>query len=447
MGPKVKRAPKKGVGTDASGSSETKFSEENNDGCNATEAHPNMQAVFDQVRQCEGAPRPWAPIKRSPEDQPSRSLLSDFGDVSQDGATPRRHLQGIDNKSTPLREAYCKQGALAAGAKLPPPELKSSAIACCIAQGGNGCNAPKSLLHTLAGQLPSIAQIKTAPPCYRVIKNGTCSTVDGNPETEIRGSYQYDFRPKSDWRLRAWGTCAIVGRSPIIKLEYNGRYIDKHDAVWRFNLASLEGVAQYTGSRTTLRIINNEDAKNMLNDVKGRSEAADVTLTEEEEILFWQYASVRYINRISLKNQVPVRLVPVRLVAPAFITWQMNLYFAMKRDLEYLGFGPFPCPTSLSSGMHAVLMALKLCGRVNLFGFSYYDDMLAQKGGHTNGLQQLPGLLTAGGQEVLFEPLEPPPFPFMGSLGTSPAANAGALSPAKEPQTAHPLRCSQAPAV
>eukprot|EP00854_Cymbomonas_tetramitiformis_P007999 gene7999-9509_t len=334
MGPKVKRAPKKGVGTDASGSSETKFSEENNDGCNATEAHPNMQAVFDQ---------------------------------------------GIDNKSTPLREAYCKQGALAAGAKLPPPELKSSAIACCIAQGGNGCNAPKSLLHTLAGQLPSIAQIKTAPPCYRVIKNGTCSTVDGNPETEIRGSYQYDFRPKSDWRLRAWGTCAIVGRSPIIKLEYNGRYIDKHDAVWRFNLASLEGVAQYTGSRTTLRIINNEDAKNMLNDVKGRSEAADVTLTEEEEILFWQYASVRYINRISLKNQVPVRL-----VAPAFITWQMNLYFAMKRDLEYLGFGPFPCPTSLSSGMHAVLMALKLCGRVNLFGFSYYDDMLAQKGGHTN---------------------------------------------------------------
>lgn len=35
------------------------------------------------------------------------------------------------------------------------------------------------------------------------------------------------------------------------------------------------------------------------------------------------------------------------------------------RDLERLGLGPFECPTSVSSGIHALLMGSQLCERVS----------------------------------------------------------------------------------
>ena len=55
--------------------------------------------------------------------------------------------------------------------------------------------------------------------------------------------------------------------------------------------------------------------------------------------------------------------VPVRLVSPMFIRWQMDAYYALKADLEELGLGPFLCPTAVSSGIHGVLMAAALCQR------------------------------------------------------------------------------------
>ena len=101
-----------------------------------------------------------------------------------------------------------------------------------------------------------------------------------------------------------------------------------------------------------------------------------------EEWTFWQYNSIPNIPRIHYKLKARTRL-----LSPYFIRWQMNAYFAVKHDLETLGLGPFHCPTSVSSGMHAVYMALAMCKRVSLFGYSYYDEMMTTRAGHNNGPQ------------------------------------------------------------
>ena len=59
-------------------------------------------------------------------------------------------------------------------------------------------------------------------------------------ETERKGDFPYDTAPLADWRRRQWPTCALIGRSPVISVSKNGKAIDAHTAVWRFNLASTQ---------------------------------------------------------------------------------------------------------------------------------------------------------------------------------------------------------------
>ena len=53
--------------------------------------------------------------------------------------------------------------------------------------------------------------------------------------------------------------------------------------------------------------------------------------------------------------------VPMYMLSPAEINWQLKVYFQLRRDLRELGFGPFGCPSNLNTGLHAILMAQHLC--------------------------------------------------------------------------------------
>lgn len=55
---------------------------------------------------------------------------------------------------------------------------------------------------------------------------------------------------------RRYGTCAVVGSSPELLLYEDGAAIDRHEAVFRANLAVTEGWEKYVGKRTTVRVIN-----------------------------------------------------------------------------------------------------------------------------------------------------------------------------------------------
>ncbi|KAJ1634690.1 glycosyltransferase family 29-domain-containing protein [Pavlovales sp. CCMP2436] len=56
-------------------------------------------------------------------------------------------------------------------------------------------------------------------------------------------------------RLR-YRSCAVVGSSPEVLLYEDGAEIDRHDAVFRANMAKVNGYQKYVGNRTTVRVIN-----------------------------------------------------------------------------------------------------------------------------------------------------------------------------------------------
>jgi len=222
------------------------------------------------------------------------------------------------------------------------------------------------------------------PKCFYVYGHtGYCASYQGNPETIIKGRYPMGIRPYQDWKWQQWKSCAVVGRSPVIKIAQNGPSIDRHEAVWRFNLQSTKGYSAFIGRRTDMRIVNNADSGRAAQGLGGRSEKSMFTVGSEAWA-FWQYNGIANIERVHRRLKAATRL-----LHPAFIKWQMNLYFGLKRDLEALGMGPYPCPTSVSSGMHAVFMGLALCRQTSLYGFSYYDAMLTSRAGHNNGPQPL----------------------------------------------------------
>ena len=56
--------------------------------------------------------------------------------------------------------------------------------------------------------------------------------------------------------IRQFNSCAVVGSSPELLLFKDGRAIDAHEAVFRANLAVVDGYTEYAGERTTVRVIN-----------------------------------------------------------------------------------------------------------------------------------------------------------------------------------------------
>ena len=55
---------------------------------------------------------------------------------------------------------------------------------------------------------------------------------------------------------RRYTSCAVVGSSPELLLYEDGHEIDAHEAVFRANLAVVNGFEVHAGSRTTVRVIN-----------------------------------------------------------------------------------------------------------------------------------------------------------------------------------------------
>mmetsp|Transcript_42381 Transcript_42381/g.70754 ORF Transcript_42381/g.70754 Transcript_42381/m.70754 type:complete len:116 (-) Transcript_42381:31-378(-) len=68
------------------------------------------------------------------------------------------------------------------------------------------------------------------------------------------------------------------------------------------------------------------------------------------------------------------------LLSPELVTWEVETYFKMRRDMHRLGVGRnFMCPINMPTGLHSILMALQMCKQVNLFGFSHSMGMLRDR--------------------------------------------------------------------
>ena len=86
--------------------------------------------------------------------------------------------------------------------------------------------------------------------------------------------------------------------------------------------------------------------------------------TPGEAWLIWHYFSLKKFAELKKMNENS------RILAPDYLKFELRAYFAIRKDLKRFG-NSMRCPMNLNSGMHGILMAIKMCDEVNLFGFSY----------------------------------------------------------------------------
>jgi hypothetical protein len=214
--------------------------------------------------------------------------------------------------------------------------------------------------------------------------------VTGNVETgagDITGfrndlgtsvTYDKHDRPTKDLVRRDMGRCALVGNAPFLKHAKSGRAIDKHKTVWRFNLkgaviAGGAGGGEFAGRKTHVRMFNRLRGRQLASGPapKGMGGRGGV----KEQWLFWYATSPESFP--ALRTRYPT--VSVRQLAPSSVNFAVEVYVQLGRDLTDLGLGPFKCPTSLTSGIHSVVVAQHTCaGPVDVFGFSYSPEQARQ---------------------------------------------------------------------
>ncbi|URE43358.1 sialyltransferase family domain containing protein [Musa troglodytarum] len=153
---------------------------------------------------------------------------------------------------------------------------------------------------------------------------------------------------------RPYATCAVVSNSGVLLKSAHGRLIDGHDLVIRLHNARTVGYQQHVGSKATVSFINS-----------------------------------------SILHSCAVRLGcycnPYGHFAPIVVVVK---YYSLKRFVEDTGkhpmlWGKFHDEKLFhySSGMQAVMLALGICKRVNVFGFGRSVD--ANHHNHTNQTAEL----------------------------------------------------------
>lgn len=69
----------------------------------------------------------------------------------------------------------------------------------------------------------------------------------------------YKLVPAKDpTRSKVYSSCALVGNSGVMLVAKQGKAIDAHDMVFRFNGAPTKGLEEYVGSRTDFRLVNSK---------------------------------------------------------------------------------------------------------------------------------------------------------------------------------------------
>jgi len=196
-------------------------------------------------------------------------------------------------------------------------------------------------------------------PCVTINKGlKRCATTQGNPETMRMGSVPSSKYSEEDVE-RNYTSCALIGNGPGLFKQNKASVIDQHDAIFRFN--SLHNL-QYQGRKTTFRILNNKRVEGI---TKKRVKIKEQT--PGEAWIMWHYFSLKKYAELKKINENS------RIMAPDFLKFELRAYFGVRKDLKRFG-NTMRCPMNLNSGMHGILMALKICDEVNLFGFSYQKN-------------------------------------------------------------------------
>ena len=390
---------------------------------------------------CFDAPKPWRPLEEIEEWKRRRKVLStsdDRADVvigEENGANEtqsreRRHLltfkaAGMGGKFGPscspraplkARQACAEQRALkrcseeskVTKKKIDQLSEAEKKLKNCLVDL-KSCEATRDELRKVAIEFSGIQTLALGSPncfvhskdgsnkCSPLVKNeetgllsGGCGERGGGPKVGCDMGSGWEERvptPKEDvFKGSAYDRCAIVGNSMNLFDAENGDAIDQYDAVFRFNSewrrmhhvmkekgVKFEDKRKYMGTKTTFRLVNRKYTTSLL-DGDGASE----DISSDEEVLFWNYFSAPYLQALQKKHPK----LNLHLAAADLINWELEVFSQLRKDLYSLGVGPFECYRFMSSGVHGVFMALKMCEEVDLFGFSVSMDNFAKSFNH-----------------------------------------------------------------
>ena len=390
---------------------------------------------------CFDAPKPWRPLEEIEEWKRRRKVLStsdDRADVvigeeneaNETQSRERRHLltfkaAGMGGKFGPscspraplkARQACAEQRALkrcseeskVTKKKIDQLSEAEKKLKNCLVDL-KSCEATRDELRKVAIEFSGIQTLALGSPncfvhskdgsnkCSPLVKNeetgllsGGCGERGGGPKVGCDMGSGWEERvptPKEDvFKGSAYDRCAIVGNSMNLFDAENGDAIDQYDAVFRFNSewrrmhhvmkekgVKFEDKRKYMGTKTTFRLVNRKYTTSLL-DGDGASE----DISSDEEVLFWNYFSAPYLQALQ-KKHLKLNL---HLAAADLINWELEVFSQLRKDLYSLGVGPFECYRFMSSGVHGVFMALKMCEEVDLFGFSVSMDNFAKSFNH-----------------------------------------------------------------
>eukprot|EP00873_Tetraselmis_striata_P025713 jgi/Tetstr1/445977/TSEL_003534.t1 len=171
--------------------------------------------------------------------------------------------------------------------------------------------------------------------------NGSAAAFKGVdiPDADIQ--HQLDF-----------STCAVVGSSEILLQRQYGAQISSHSVIIRFNNAPTKGFEGHVGNRTDIRITNAG--------FSFFSEAGDrETCLIRPRTGFFE-SDKRTAEYLTSREMVKNSCRRV-MISPQYEAYRRGLWGHM------VG-GTYP---NWSSGFMGVALALNLCGRVSIYGFSW----------------------------------------------------------------------------
>ncbi|CAM6087573.1 unnamed protein product [Calypogeia fissa] len=165
-------------------------------------------------------------------------------------------------------------------------------------------------------------------------------------------------------------TCAVVGNSGILLKQNLGSFIDSHDAVIRLNNARLRGYQVYVGNKTTISFVNSH---------------VYLTWTRHRNCFCHPYGNIPMVMYLCQAQHLmdfalceSRHSAPVLVTDPRFDTLCMRLvkWYSVKNYVEVTGnpikkwaVDHYALDFHHSSGFQAVMLAVGMCEKVDIFGF------------------------------------------------------------------------------
>ena len=214
--------------------------------------------------------------------------------------------------------------------------------------------------------------------CIKRIKNCTPHAYGAASKLKAAAMVRKLPRPRT-LRKKFFKSCAIVGNAGHMTRKKYGKYIDKHDAVMRFNILPVKDYADFVGSKVSYRMLNNYNTMQAC--CSGKLPEKKSGNPARVDLVFW-FPAGRIEMRRKCKSAYPKT--NLHFLTPVYIHNMAHTIRGVRKDLLRLGFGPFFKWKQMTSGAHGILMMMNMCQSLSVYGITSYQESKADQYGGRN---------------------------------------------------------------